>query len=360
MATVVPPPSKRQRREVAERARTQQDVTAILPPIEGSLKARFVDAEGAQLCDVVEVSLADASEKNISLLLNALLEHDAESTVPYRFRVQIPGKDLSVDWPGDVLALLKQHGVENPFETTVTLCAEPQAVFKVQAVSRLAHRIPGHGQPVLCAAFSPASGGRLATGSGDNTARIWDTDTGTPKFTLKGHTNWVLGVAWAPDASRLATCSMDGTVILWDPETGKQVGNVLRGHAKWVNAMAWEPYHLWRDGTPRLVSASKDCTARIVVVNTGQTEHILSGHKGSVTCVRWGGTGLIYTGSHDKTLRVWNGEKGTLVHELKAHAHWINHLALSTDAVLRTGYFDHTKEIPATDEEKREKASTLR
>lgn len=133
--------------------------------------------------------------------------------------------------------------VNSPARTTITLSAEPQAVFKVHAVSRLAHRIPGHGQPILACQFSPKSSGRLATGSGDNTARIWDTNSGTPKHTLKGHTGWVLGVSWSPDGQHLATCSMDKTVRIWDPETGKPFGQDLKGHAKWVMAVAWEPYH---------------------------------------------------------------------------------------------------------------------
>lgn len=32
-----------------------------------------------------------------------------------------------------------------------------------------------------------------------------------------------------------------------------------------------------------------------------------------------------------------------MTQELKGHAHWVNTLALSTDYVLRTGCFDHTK-----------------
>jgi len=122
------------------------------------------------------------------------------------------------------------------------MSAEPQAVFRVQAVSRMAHRIPGHGQPILACQFSPRTSSLLATGSGDNTARIWDTDTGTPKKTLSGHSGWVLGVSWSPDGERLATCSMDKTVRVWDPETAKTFQE-LKGHAKWVLALAWEPYH---------------------------------------------------------------------------------------------------------------------
>ena len=72
MATIAPPPSKRQRRENLERSQIQQDVTAAAGPA-GSFKARFLDGDGKQVCDVIEVPLADASEKNLSLLLNTLL-----------------------------------------------------------------------------------------------------------------------------------------------------------------------------------------------------------------------------------------------------------------------------------------------
>lgn len=39
----------------------------------GSFKARFIDGDGNQMTDVVEIPLADATEKNVSLLLNTLL-----------------------------------------------------------------------------------------------------------------------------------------------------------------------------------------------------------------------------------------------------------------------------------------------
>jgi len=37
-------------------------------------------------------------------------------------------------------------------------------------------------------------------------------------------------------------------------------------------------------------------------------------------------------------------------------AHWVNHLALSTDFVIRTAYHDHTGKIPESEEQKVEKA----
>lgn len=72
MATVLPPPSKRQRREILERSQVQQDVTSAA--ITGSIRARFVDSEGKELAETVEIPLADATEKNVSSLLNTLLQ----------------------------------------------------------------------------------------------------------------------------------------------------------------------------------------------------------------------------------------------------------------------------------------------
>jgi hypothetical protein len=74
MATVAPPPSKRQRREEIERTVTQQDVAPLLATDLGSFKANFVDSDGNQMADVIEINFADATEKNVSTLLNTLLE----------------------------------------------------------------------------------------------------------------------------------------------------------------------------------------------------------------------------------------------------------------------------------------------
>ena len=174
--------------------------------------------------------------------------------------------------------------------------------------------------------------------------------------TLKGHSSWVLVVSWAPDDSVVATGSMDNTIRLWNPQTGEAVGAPLKGHTKWITSVAWEPYHLQASGRPRLASSSKDATVRIWDAVSKRIENVLSGHKGNVSCVRWGGTGRMYTSSHDKTIKVWDPSKGTLLQTLSAHAHWVNHLALSTDFVLRTAFHDHTGKSPSTEQDKIEKA----
>ncbi|KAL2215035.1 ribosome biogenesis protein Rsa4 [Thermoascus aurantiacus ATCC 26904] len=357
MATLVPPPSKRQKREIAEKARQQQEIESI-PDNLGSIRVQFFDqATGEATGPAVAVPVADATVKNLETLLNTLQGNDEHERVPYRFTYQGEGKDdQTVDILSDLYHSLLEPGIKTT-EDTVHLYYTPQAVFRVKAVSRCSASISGHGEAILATAFSPVSSSTMVTGSGDSTARIWDCDTGTPLHTLKGHTSWVLAVSYSPNGAMIATGSMDNTVRLWDAKKGQALGGPLKGHTKWITSLAWEPYHIQEPGRPRLASASKDSTVRVWDVVSKRIDTVLTGHKGSVTCVRWGGTGKIYTASHDKTIKVWNPKDGSLIQTLAAHAHRVNHLALSTDFVLRTGYYDHfTGKVPETEEEKIEVA----
>ncbi|WP_399457163.1 WD40 repeat domain-containing protein, partial [Streptomyces sp. WAC05858] len=58
--------------------------------------------------------------------------------------------------------------------------------------------LKGHNDNVLAVAFSP-DGKTLATGSNDDTARLWSTGTGSARTTLKGHNGNVWSVAFSPD-----------------------------------------------------------------------------------------------------------------------------------------------------------------
>ncbi|KAJ1494111.1 WD40-repeat-containing domain protein [Baffinella frigidus] len=52
-------------------------------------------------------------------------------------------------------------------------------------------------------------------------------------------------------------------------------------------------------------------------------EFTMTGHMSSVTSVRWGGQGLIFSGSEDRTIKVWDPIKGILCRSLDGHAHWM-------------------------------------
>lgn len=58
----------------------------------------------------------------------------------------------------------------------------------------------------------------------------------------------------------------------------------------------------------RLASASKDGSIKIWDVILQRVLMTLNGHTQSVTCVKWSGMGLIYTASHDRTVKVWRAD----------------------------------------------------
>jgi ribosome assembly protein 4 len=72
MATVLPPPSKRQRTALAEKTRDQQEIDRI-PENLGSVRVQFLDqATGQHTGGQVSIPVVDATVKNLELLLNTL------------------------------------------------------------------------------------------------------------------------------------------------------------------------------------------------------------------------------------------------------------------------------------------------
>ncbi|KAJ3358546.1 hypothetical protein GGF32_000324 [Allomyces javanicus] len=272
--------------------------------------------------------------KELALVLNQLLAND--EPLPYTFTVDDDEILHSIDH--DVLT--KQH---KSTESTLIIEYTPQAVFRVRAVTRCGATMTGHADAVLSVHFAPDSR-TVASGSGDATVRVWDLDTATPKATLKAHTNWVLCVAWSPDGNTIASGGMDGLVCLWDARSAKGTATkplaILKGHRDAVTCLAWEPMHA-NAACSRLASGSRDGTVRIWDTKSRTTEFALAQHTKAITCVKWGGEGLIYTASRDCSIKTWSANDGKLVRTLAGHGHWVNTMALSSETLLRTGPYDH-------------------
>eukprot|EP00759_Apiculatamorpha_spiralis_P043563 PhF_6_TR40879/c0_g1_i1/m.61828 len=99
--------------------------------------------------------------------------------------------------------------------------------------------LSGHTDTVITTTYSP-DGKRMATGSADNTARIWDAGTGTLIATLTGHYNAVTSVCFSCDCKRIATGSKDNTARIWDVENGTVI-TTLTGHYKAVTSVCFSP-----------------------------------------------------------------------------------------------------------------------
>ena len=146
--------------------------------------------------------------------------------------------------------------------------------------------------------FSP-DGTTLASGS-RKTVRLWDVASGQQKAVLEGHTDRVTSVSFSPDGTILASGSWDDTVWLWDVASGQQKA-VLEGHTSWVESVSFSP-----DGLT-LASGSEDDTIRLWDVATGQEKALLQGHTSMVNSVSFSPDGLtLASGSEDGTILLWD------------------------------------------------------
>lgn len=243
----------------------------------------LTDPEGTPLGSPMYLP-QNAGPQQLNQIVNKLLSN--EEKLPYAFYIS----------DEELIAPLETYLQKNKVsvEKALPIVCQPQAIFRIRPVNRCSATISGHAEAVLSVAFSP-DGQQLASGSGDTSVRFWDLTTQTPLYTCKGHKNWVLCIAWSPDGKYLVSGSKAGELICWDPQTGKSLGNPLTGHKKWITGISWEPIHL-NAPCRRFVSASKDGDARIWDVSLKKCVMCLSGHTLAITCVKWGGDGVIYTG----------------------------------------------------------------
>ena len=98
-----------------------------------------------------------------------------------------------------------------------------------------------HSNMVNAVAFSP-DGKTILTGSGDNSARLWDAATGQPIGPPMQHSGpgTVWSVVFSPDGKRILTGSVDKTARLWDAATGQPLGRPME-HRGLVRSAAVQP-----------------------------------------------------------------------------------------------------------------------
>ncbi|KAI7831624.1 WD40-repeat-containing domain protein, partial [Gamsiella multidivaricata] len=78
----------------------------------------------------------------------------------------------------------------------------------------------------------------IASGNGDNTARLWDAQTGAPGLTLCGHTSHITSVVCSPSGQQIASGSHDNTVRLWDVNSGQCLAVVEDFHGS-ITSITW-------------------------------------------------------------------------------------------------------------------------
>jgi WD40 repeat protein len=175
------------------------------------------------------------------------------------------------------------------------------------------------GHKVLVNALTLFSEARLASGSMDNSIKLWDTRDGRCLTTLTGHQSSVLTLTVLPDGN-LASGSWDLTIKLWDVRNGQCLAT-LTGHTKAVFALTLLP-------NGGLASASGDWTIKLWDTRNYRCVATLTGHRGRVSTLVMLPNGRLVSGSSDKTIKLWDTRNGRCLVTLTGHQEGITALAV--------------------------------
>lgn len=208
----------------------------------------------------------------------------------------------------------------------------------------------GHSNYVFAVVFGP-TGGLLATGSFDESIRVWDARAADGRClrTIAAHADPVTGLSFGPDGSLLASSSYDGLMYaaaraltarrrVWDTATGRCLKTIVDDDNPAVYARARRAD--LRSGVrfsvngKYLLAPTLDSTIRLWSVHTGRCVKSYTGHVNVKYCIvpsfvsvgaaggadaRSGADVHIVSGSEDGRVLAWNLNSRARILDEKVH-----------------------------------------
>jgi WD40 repeat protein len=178
--------------------------------------------------------------------------------------------------------------------------------------TREEYSLIGHTDVVIIVAFSP-NGRHLASGSIDKTIKMWNLVEKKNEYSLIGHKDTVRSIAFSPDGNYLASSSIDKTVRIWNLQKRLEEYSFI-DHKDEVSSVSFSP-----DGK-YLASGSLDKTIRIWNLTERSEEYLLTDNTSQVLCVVFSPDGnFLAYGSKSQTVRVWNLAEKQQQHSFNGH-----------------------------------------
>lgn len=215
-------------------------------------------------------------------------------------------------------------------------------------------RLVAHQGDVNALAFD-SSGGRLASASNDDSLRIWQIPPlesyhqgqFIQSYEVGRHNGNILTVAFSPDGRWLASGADDRSARLWDltDDDGVQIPpEELTGHEGDVRAVAFSPDGRW------LVTTSMDKTARLWNMRAQDITSsalVLRGHDGGIVSLAFDPSGRwLATSSTDFTAWLWDlnqRDPGATPRQLRGHEGTVRAVSFTPNGnALFTASTDHT------------------
>lgn len=180
--------------------------------------------------------------------------------------------------------------------------------------------LPRHGDTVWCVSFSPD--GKLALsssgtelGSGDNSIRIWEVQSGRLIQKLGGtaalddtsHIGMVTAASFSPNAKLILSAGNDGKLKIWDAVSRKLL-RTIAAHEGHIYAAVFS-----QNGN-QFASAGEDGKVAVWDAASFALVRTYSGHSGGVTSVAFSADGTrLISGGWDSRTNIWDVKSGQIL-----------------------------------------------
>jgi len=321
----------------------------------------------AHLASARELALASVNNLNKDAELSILLAIEAVSEsksanlpVPYEVQdaLHMAIQNSRIQYTlaghsGDVSAVT--YSPDGKLLATVS--SDKEIILWEAATGKELMTLRGHSQAIEDIAFSP-DGKYLATASDDKTVKLWNALSGQELRTLGGHTDIIWKISFSADGKLLATGGNESAKV-WDVNTGQSILNLEGQHAPVAFSPAgmylatsgddgmtniwkvetWEEY-LSLPYAANALAFSPDEKRLVTAMTELKVWDVMNGEElvtmGEFTAVVMGiefnpdGSQLA-VGSQDGTVSVWDSQTGKRLFILAGHAGAVNDVAFNPE-----------------------------